>query len=79
MRRGVREKYVKSIDAGEVAALLNTGMSHMVYKIETELETDGRWIAEVLELPGVLAYGATEKEAVASVQALAIRVLDHRD
>jgi len=53
-------------------------MSHIVYKVETELETDGRWIAEVLELPGVLAYGATEKAAVASAQALALRVLADR-
>jgi len=41
-------------------------MSHIVYKVETELEADGRWIAEVVELPGVLAYGTTEREAVAS-------------
>jgi len=53
-------------------------VSHIVYKVETELETDGRWIAEVVELPGVLAYGATEKEAVASAQALALRVLADR-
>jgi predicted RNase H-like HicB family nuclease len=50
-------------------------VSHIVYKVETGLEADGRWIAEVIELPGVLAYGATEKEAVASVLALALRVL----
>jgi len=50
-------------------------MSHDVYKVETEIEDDGRWIAEILDLPGVLAYGATEKEAVASAQALALRVL----
>lgn len=49
-----------------------------MYKVETELETDGRWIAEVVELPGALAYGATEKEAVASAQALALRVLADR-
>jgi predicted RNase H-like HicB family nuclease len=53
-------------------------MSHMVYKVETEVEADGRWIAEVLDLPGVLAYGSTEKEAVASAQALAFRVLADR-
>jgi predicted RNase H-like HicB family nuclease len=53
-------------------------MSHIVYKIETERETDGRWIAEIVDVPGVLAYGATEKEAIASAQALAFRVLaDH--
>ena len=43
--------------------------------IETERETDGRWIAEVPELPGVLAYGATQDEAMARVEALALRVL----
>ena len=50
-------------------------MSHIVYKIETEREADGRWIAEITEVPGVLAYGATEKEAMVSAQALALRVL----
>lgn len=53
-------------------------MSHIVYKVETELETDGRWIAEVLDLPGVMAYGSTEKKAVASAQAIALRVLADR-
>ncbi|MGB2677948.1 MAG: hypothetical protein WCE53_13365 [Candidatus Acidiferrum sp.] len=53
-------------------------MPHIVYRVETELEADGRWIAEVLDLPGVMAYGSTEKEAVASAQALALRVLADR-
>jgi len=53
-------------------------MSHVVYKVETEREDDGRWIAEVLDLPGVMAYGITENEAVASAQALALRVLADR-
>jgi predicted RNase H-like HicB family nuclease len=53
-------------------------VSHIIYKIETELETDGRWIAEIRDVPGVLAYGATEKEAMASAQALALRVLADR-
>jgi predicted RNase H-like HicB family nuclease len=53
-------------------------MSHVVYKVETEREDDGRWIAEVLDLPGVMAYGTTENEAVASAQALALRVLADR-
>jgi predicted RNase H-like HicB family nuclease len=53
-------------------------MSHVTYKVETEREDDGRWIAEVLELPGVMAYGTTEKEAVASAQALALRVIADR-
>lgn len=45
------------------------------YTIETELETDGRWIAEVIELPGVLAYGETQDQARIKVQALAFRVI----
>lgn len=53
-------------------------MPHLSYKVETEVETDGRWIAEIPDLPGVLAYGSTEKEAVASAQALALRVLADR-
>ena len=47
----------------------------MNFIVETELEDDGRWIAEVLELPGVLAYGQTSDEARARVQALALRVV----
>ena len=53
-------------------------MRRIVYKVETEVESDGRWIAEIPDLPGVLAYGASEKEAVASAQALALRVLADR-
>jgi len=53
-------------------------MPHIVYKVETEVETDGRWIGEIPDLPGVLAYGSTENEAVASAQALALRVLADR-
>jgi len=47
-------------------------------KIETELEEGGRWIAEVALLPGVLAYGRTEDEAVAKAKALALRVIAER-
>lgn len=53
-------------------------MSRIVYKIETEREADGRWIAEIVDVPGVMAYGATEKAAMASAQALALRVLADR-
>jgi hypothetical protein len=45
----------------------------MRLKVETEREEDGRWLAEVPALPGVLAYGASEVEARAKVQALALR------
>jgi len=50
----------------------------MTLAIEIEREEDGRWIAEVPSLPGVLAYGATESEARARAQALALRVLADR-
>ncbi len=45
---------------------------------EVEVETDGRFVAEVVELPGVLVYGQTEEEAIAKVQALALQVLADR-
>ncbi len=48
------------------------------FTIETELEDDGRWIAEVLEIPGVMVYGSTADEAISKVQALALRVLAER-
>jgi predicted RNase H-like HicB family nuclease len=47
-------------------------------KIETEREEDGRWIAEVPALPGVLAYGENDVMARACVQALALRVIADR-
>ena len=47
-------------------------------EVELEREDDGRWIAEVIDLPGVLAYGATQDEAQARVQALALRVVAER-
>jgi predicted RNase H-like HicB family nuclease len=47
-------------------------------KIEIEKEEDGRWIAEVFDLPGVLAYGNTRGEAIAKVEALALRVIAER-
>ena len=46
----------------------------MNYTIELEQEVDGRWIAEVINLPGVLAYGVTREEAMAKAQALALHV-----
>ena len=43
--------------------------------IETDREDDGRWLAEVSALPGAMAYGRTREEAIARVQAVALRVL----
>lgn len=50
----------------------------MKFRVDVEYEEDGRWLAEVPELPGVLAYGATAPEAQARVQALALRVVADR-
>ena len=50
----------------------------MTYDIEIDREDDGRWMAEVSALPGVMAYGQTRDEAVARVQALALRVIAER-
>jgi len=50
----------------------------MRFTIECEQEEDGRWIAEVIELPGVLAYGRTREEAMFKVQALGLRVVADR-
>jgi len=50
----------------------------MTFTVEYEREDDGRWLAEVIELPGVLVYGDTENEAIAKAQALALRVLADR-
>lgn len=50
----------------------------MHLEVETEQESDGRWIAEIPELPGAMVYGATRAEAVAKVEALALRVLADR-
>jgi len=50
----------------------------MTFTVEFEREDDGCWLAEVLELPGVLAYGQTSDEALAKVQALAVHALADR-
>ena len=47
-------------------------------RIELEREEDGRWIAEVPDLPGAMVYGQTREEAVAKVEALALRILADR-
>ena len=50
----------------------------MNFIVELEQEEDGRWIAEVVEIPGALAYGRTQDEAIARVEALALRVVADR-
>jgi predicted RNase H-like HicB family nuclease len=50
----------------------------MRFNVETEREDDGRWIADVPALPGVMAYGDSRDEAVARAEALALRVVADR-
>lgn len=50
----------------------------MLFTIDHEQEEDGNWLVEILELPGVLAYGETPEQAIAKTQALALRVLAGR-
>lgn len=49
-----------------------------IFTIEIEQEVDGRWIGDVIEIPGALAYGSTHEQAMAKAQALALRVLAER-
>lgn len=50
----------------------------MLLVVEIEREDDGRWLAEIASMPGVLAYGASREEAIARTEALALRVLADR-
>ena len=50
----------------------------MTLKIETEQEQDGRWLADVVDLPGAMAYGASRDDALTAVEALAFRVIADR-
>ncbi|MGH9431717.1 MAG: type II toxin-antitoxin system HicB family antitoxin [Terriglobia bacterium] len=50
----------------------------MAYIIELERESDGRWIAEIPSLPGVMAYGKTKGDAIKAVEVLALRVIADR-
>lgn len=52
--------------------------SDQSFTIEFEREEDGRWLAEVLELPGVMAYGTTKQDAEVNVTAIALRVIADR-
>ena len=48
------------------------------FRVETEQEVDGRWIAEVTDLPGAIAYGETKDAAIANAEAIALRVVADR-
>jgi predicted RNase H-like HicB family nuclease len=58
----------------------NTGMSAIptTFRIEVDREQDGRWLAEVMEVNGAMAYGSTRDEAVRKAEAIALRILAER-
>ena len=72
MRRGKTRTLGGNRDSERRMAPMTT------FTIQHEREEDGRWLAEVPELPGVLAYGDSADEAMAKAQALALRVLAER-
>jgi predicted RNase H-like HicB family nuclease len=47
----------------------------MQFTVETEMESDGRWIAEIVEIPGAMKYGQTREDAIGQAEALALRVI----
>lgn len=63
---------------GRLAAVSKTAAKGMRFTVEIDREDDGRWIAEVMDIPGAMAYGPTRREALASAEALALRVLADR-
>jgi predicted RNase H-like HicB family nuclease len=79
---GGRDLYPSVVDKaaalGYSRAAERRKIRHMNFRVEIEQEEDGRWIAEVVDLPGVLAYGSTSEEAKAKIQALALRVVADR-
>ena len=52
--------------------------TNAILTIETEKEVDGRWIADVIEIPGAMAYDSTQDQAIARAQAIALCVIAER-
>jgi predicted RNase H-like HicB family nuclease len=53
-------------------------VERLAMRIEVEQEDDGRWLADVVDLPGVMSYGETRERAVAKAESLALRVIADR-
>ncbi len=62
----------------EFSLLFGDSWEVMTFGVEIEQEKDGRWIAEIPQIPGAMVYGQTREEAVSRVEALALRVLAER-
>jgi predicted RNase H-like HicB family nuclease len=76
--RGAREVAAAGKVTCFVPVQVGATLASMTFTVELEREEDGRWLAEVPALPGVMCYGQDRDEAVAKVQALALRVIAER-
>jgi predicted RNase H-like HicB family nuclease len=65
-------------DPGVRSGLIRNKAHDVVFRYETEREEDGRWLAEITDVHGVLAYGSDERDAVRRAYALALRVIADR-
>jgi len=61
-----------------ISAKLRRGEAKMKLSIECERETDGRWITEIVEIPGAMAYGVTRDEAMGRAEVVALRAIADR-
>ena len=81
MRRGYAERFREFRDRARVHGRIPIGPAYnreVHLSIEVDREDDGRWIAEALELPGVMTYGQTREEAISNTEKLAIEVMADR-
>jgi predicted RNase H-like HicB family nuclease len=74
---GTKFRPIHSPEEANAMPTISSQPAHQ-FTLEVEQETDGRWIAEIVEVPGVMAYGKTHEQAIAQVQALALRVIADR-
>lgn len=72
------DKSSQGLDHHALRTLASRAPKEMSFQVETEREADGRWIAEIPELPGVMAYGSDESDAVRNVAVLTLRVMADR-
>jgi predicted RNase H-like HicB family nuclease len=78
MRSDMRQEYLRCMVMANRKSSRSVKSQGLRFNIETERENDGRWIAEIVDIPGVLAYGRTQNQARANAYALALRVIADR-
>ena len=78
MRSDMRQEYLRCMVMANRKSSRSVKSQGLRFNIETERENDGRWIAEIVDIPGVIAYGRTQNQARANAYALALRVIADR-